>query len=75
MQALRAIAFTLFQVITVVPVGIVCLLCAPLPRPLRYRVTITSGRGGSGEVRIAFSDLYQLEDIVDRLIREPALQS
>ena len=41
MQALRAIAFTLFQVITVVPVGIVCLLCAPLPRRIRYRVTIT----------------------------------
>ncbi|MBS0643085.1 MAG: ParB/RepB/Spo0J family partition protein [Acetobacteraceae bacterium] len=40
-----------------------------------YRVTITTGRGGSGEVRIAFSDLYQLEDIVDRLVREPALQS
>lgn len=40
MQALRAIAFTLFQVITVVPMGIVCLLCAPLPRPIRYRVTI-----------------------------------
>lgn len=40
MSALRAIAFTLLQVVTVVPMGIVCLLCAPLPRAVRYRVTV-----------------------------------
>ena len=40
MLALRAIAFTLLQVITVIPMSAICLLCAPLPRPLRYRVTV-----------------------------------
>jgi len=36
-----------------------------------YRVTITTNRKGGGDVSITFSDLYQLEDIVDRLTREP----
>jgi len=36
-----------------------------------YRVTITANRKGGGDVSITFSDLYQLEDIVDRLTREP----
>ena len=38
--ALRAGTFLVFQVVTVVPMAFVCLLIAPLPRPLRYRVTI-----------------------------------
>lgn len=41
MAALRALLFAAFQVITVIPVAFGCLLCAPLPRPLRYRFTIT----------------------------------
>jgi ParB family transcriptional regulator, chromosome partitioning protein len=36
-----------------------------------YRVSITTNRKGGGDVSITFSDLYQLEDIVDRLTREP----
>lgn len=36
-----------------------------------YRVAITTNRRGGGDVSITFSDLYQLEDIVDRLTREP----
>ena len=36
-----------------------------------YRVSITTNRRGGGDVSITFSDLYQLEDIVDRLTREP----
>ena len=39
--ALRAVAFLLFQLVTVVPVAIGCLLCAPLPLHLRYRFTVT----------------------------------
>lgn len=38
--ALRAGAFLAFQVITVIPMALACLLVAPLPRPLRYRFTI-----------------------------------
>jgi 1-acyl-sn-glycerol-3-phosphate acyltransferase len=39
--ALRAIAFLAFQLVTVVPVAIGCLLCAPLPLHVRYAFTIT----------------------------------
>ena len=38
--ALRSIVFLVFQLITVVPVAIGCLLCAPLPLHARYRFTI-----------------------------------
>lgn len=37
---LRAIAFTGFQVVTVIPMSMICLLLALMPRPMRYRVTI-----------------------------------
>jgi len=40
MQALRSALFLLFQVVTVVPYAIGCLLVAPLPRRLRYRYTV-----------------------------------
>jgi 1-acyl-sn-glycerol-3-phosphate acyltransferase len=39
MLALRSALFLLFQAITVVPYGILCLLMAPLPLHVRYRVT------------------------------------
>jgi 1-acyl-sn-glycerol-3-phosphate acyltransferase len=39
MPALRSALFLLFQAITVVPYGILCLLMAPLPLHVRYRVT------------------------------------
>lgn len=39
--ALRASVFLVFQAITVVPVAIGCLLCAPLPLHMRYRFTVT----------------------------------
>ncbi len=39
--AIRAVAFLLFQLVTVIPVAIGCLLCAPLPLHLRYRFTMT----------------------------------
>jgi len=38
--ALRAVIFLVFQVVTVMPMAFVCLMVAPLPRPLRYRITI-----------------------------------
>ncbi len=37
---LRAVIFLVFQFVTVVPMAIGCLLCAPLPLSLRYRFTI-----------------------------------
>ena len=40
MRPVRSALFLLFMAITVVPYGLACLLCAPLPRPLRYRFTI-----------------------------------
>jgi 1-acyl-sn-glycerol-3-phosphate acyltransferase len=40
MPALRSIAFTLLQIITVIPMSLLCLMMAPLPRPVRYRVTV-----------------------------------
>jgi ParB family transcriptional regulator, chromosome partitioning protein len=36
-----------------------------------FRVSITTNRRGGGDVSITFSDLYQLDDIVERLTREP----
>jgi 1-acyl-sn-glycerol-3-phosphate acyltransferase len=39
MLALRSVLFLLFQAVTVVPYGILCLLMAPLPLHVRYRVT------------------------------------
>ncbi len=40
MLALRATLFHLFQVVTVVPFALLCLLWSPLPRPWRYRLTV-----------------------------------
>lgn len=40
MRVLRAVAFLLFELFTVVPVAIGCLVCAPLPLHLRYRFTV-----------------------------------
>jgi 1-acyl-sn-glycerol-3-phosphate acyltransferase len=40
MLALRSALFLLFQILTVVPWALACLLIAPLPRRLRYRFTI-----------------------------------
>ena len=39
MLALRSALFLLFQAVTVVPYGILCLLMAPLPLHVRYKVT------------------------------------
>lgn len=40
MAALRSALFLLFQVVTVVPYGLLCLLMAPLPLHWRYRITV-----------------------------------
>ena len=40
MLVLRSALFLLFQAVTVVPYAFVCLLCAPLPLSVRYRVTV-----------------------------------
>ena len=40
LNVIRTIIFTLFEIITVVPWGIVCLLIAPLPRKMRYAFTM-----------------------------------
>jgi 1-acyl-sn-glycerol-3-phosphate acyltransferase len=40
MAALRSAIFVLFQLVTVIPVAIGCLLWSPLPRPTRYRLTV-----------------------------------
>jgi 1-acyl-sn-glycerol-3-phosphate acyltransferase len=39
-SALRSIAFIVFEVTTVVPWALACLLWAPLPRPMRYYLTM-----------------------------------
>jgi 1-acyl-sn-glycerol-3-phosphate acyltransferase len=40
MPLVRSLIFLLFQAVTVVPFGILCLLMAPLPFRVRYRVTL-----------------------------------
>ena len=40
MATLRATLFLLFELITVIPWAFLCLLCAPLPRRIRYAVTM-----------------------------------
>ncbi|MEZ5728919.1 MAG: lysophospholipid acyltransferase family protein [Burkholderiaceae bacterium] len=40
MQALRSSFFHLFQVVTVIPYALACILWWPLPRPTRYRLTV-----------------------------------
>lgn len=40
MLAVRSVLFMLFQLVTVVPYALACLLMAPLPLHLRYRFTI-----------------------------------
>jgi 1-acyl-sn-glycerol-3-phosphate acyltransferase len=40
MAALRSALFLIFQAITVVPYGLICLLIAPLPLHVRYRFTV-----------------------------------
>jgi 1-acyl-sn-glycerol-3-phosphate acyltransferase len=40
MLLLRSALFVLFQAVTVVPYAFMCLLCAPLPLSVRYRVTV-----------------------------------
>jgi 1-acyl-sn-glycerol-3-phosphate acyltransferase len=39
MLLIRSALFALFQAVTVIPYGLLCLLCAPLPLHVRYRVT------------------------------------
>ena len=40
MRLIRSTLFMLFMAVTVVPYAFLCLLCAPLPRPVRFRITI-----------------------------------
>lgn len=40
MTGLRSALYLAFQVVTVVPYALLCLLCAPLPLSWRYRVTV-----------------------------------
>ncbi|MGE0799801.1 MAG: lysophospholipid acyltransferase family protein [Lautropia sp.] len=37
---LRSLLFMVVQVVTVIPWAFVCLACAPLPQPTRYRITV-----------------------------------
>lgn len=39
-MAVRSALFVLFQLVTVVPYALLCLLWSPLPRPWRYRLTV-----------------------------------
>ncbi|MEZ5659684.1 MAG: lysophospholipid acyltransferase family protein [Burkholderiaceae bacterium] len=39
-MALRSLTYMAFQVLTVIPYALMCLLCAPLPLHWRYRITI-----------------------------------
>lgn len=41
MATIRSLLFSLFQLVTVVPVAFLALLCAPLPLSWRYKATIT----------------------------------
>ena len=45
MLALRATIYQIFQIVTVIPVALMCLLIVPLPRPYRYKFTIGSFLG------------------------------
>ena len=40
MLAIRSALFLLFEIVTVVPFALLCLLWSPLPRRLRYRLTV-----------------------------------
>ena len=40
MPVLRSALFMVFEVVTVIPWALLCLLWAPFPRPVRYRLTI-----------------------------------
>ena len=40
-----------------------------------FRVTITTNRRGGGDVSIQFADLYQLDEIVERLVSQPGQAS
>lgn len=40
MLAIRSALFLVFQVVTVAPWALLCIACAPLPRPTRYRITV-----------------------------------
>ncbi len=41
MATIRSLLFSLFQLVTVIPVAFLSLLCAPLPLSWRYKATIT----------------------------------
>ncbi len=45
LAALRSFTFIAVMVVTVIPWGLLCLLCAPLPLSFRYRVTVKWPRG------------------------------
>ncbi len=40
MTVLRSLLFAAYQTVTVMPWALMCVMCAPLPRPARYRFTM-----------------------------------
>ncbi len=59
--AIRAVAFLAFQVVTVVPMAFLCLAIAPLPRPVRYRITIAWPRWQVVAARLILGIRWQVE--------------
>lgn len=59
--AIRAVAFLAFQIVTVVPMAFLCLAIAPLPRPVRYRITIAWPRWQVVAARLILGIRWQVE--------------
>jgi 1-acyl-sn-glycerol-3-phosphate acyltransferase len=72
MLAIRSALFMLFQLVTVIPVALVCLLIAPLPLHLRYRFTITWPRMVIWAARVLCGIRWRVEGW-ERLPDEPVV--
>lgn len=59
--AVRAVAFLAFQAVTVVPMAFLCLAIAPLPRTVRYRVTIAWPRWQVFAARLILGIRWQVQ--------------
>lgn len=69
---LRAIAFLVFQVVTVVPMSFVCLLMAVVPRATRYRITVAWPRAQIYAARWLLGIQWQLKGL-ENLPAGPAI--
>lgn len=61
MGLLRAIVFQLVLIITVIPYAFLCLLCAPLPLHVRYRITMGWPRMAVWAARVILGIRWQIK--------------